>query len=340
MSNDEVDKIISSIKEDHPSAGQKMIQGHLRRKNIHIQRHRLRDSLRRIDMEGVSSRSQNSVKAGPKTQIGRNRLTPLKPCPNYLWHIDASLKLIRWKMVIHLGIDSFSRLVVYCKCSENNDSVTVLNLFKEAEERYGLPLTVRSDKGSENTGVWQYMYQKQLNLDAVVTGSSLQNQRVTRFNRDVYGQVLNHYSGLFSNLETQGLLDRENTTDIYALHFTFLPLINKRLSEFVQAWNHHPISTAQNLTPLQLHTASIRDLQHYSLDESKSIDSANVENFATNMDFDCVLEPHLSPLLPEEEERLRELVAQNSDLKEMSLFELVAKFISNCMTLRTASNKN
>lgn len=33
--------------------------------------------------------------------------------PNSLWHVDGHHKLIRWHMVIHGGIDGYSRTVVF-----------------------------------------------------------------------------------------------------------------------------------------------------------------------------------------------------------------------------------
>ncbi|KAF7653786.1 hypothetical protein LDENG_00078580 [Lucifuga dentata] len=40
--------------------------------------------------------------------------------PNSLWHIDGNHKLIRWRIVIHGGIDGFSHLIVYLNASTNN----------------------------------------------------------------------------------------------------------------------------------------------------------------------------------------------------------------------------
>ena len=60
-------------------------------------------------------------------------------------------------MVIHGGIDGFSRLPVCLKASTNNTSGMVLNHFLGAVASFGLPLRVRCDKGGENVQVSEYM---------------------------------------------------------------------------------------------------------------------------------------------------------------------------------------
>ena len=65
--------------------------------------------------------------------------------------------LFRWRIVIHDGIDCFSRMIVYLGCFTNNKASTVFQLFKSAVETFGLPSRVRSDKGGENTEVAWYM---------------------------------------------------------------------------------------------------------------------------------------------------------------------------------------
>ena len=77
--------------------------------------------------------------------------------PNGLWHIDGYHKLIRWRIVIHGGIDGYSRLPVYLQPSINNQADTVLNCFLSAVATYGLPWRVRCDRGGENVRVSEFM---------------------------------------------------------------------------------------------------------------------------------------------------------------------------------------
>ena len=65
------------------------------------------------------------------------------PCPQALWHIDSNHKLIRWRIVVHGGIDGFSRLVVFLNCANDNTAGRVLSHFHKVVEKYGLPSHIR-----------------------------------------------------------------------------------------------------------------------------------------------------------------------------------------------------
>lgn len=59
--------------------------------------------------------------------------------------------------MVHGGIDGYSRMPVYLRASDNNRADTILQLFVESIEEFGLPSRVRSDKGGENVDVAAYM---------------------------------------------------------------------------------------------------------------------------------------------------------------------------------------
>ena len=94
---------------------------------------------------------------------------------------DGHHKLIRWRFDVHGGIDGYSRMIVYLKCSTNNRATAVLECFREAVRFFGLPSHVRSDQGTENTLVAFYMLRHRgHDRRSMITGSSTHNQRIER----------------------------------------------------------------------------------------------------------------------------------------------------------------
>ena len=79
----------------------------------------------------------------------------------FVYVTDTHHKLIRWKFVIHAGIDGYSRLITYMKCAGNNRATTMYRLCISAVEQYHLPSRVRSDQGGEeNILVAQHMIEQ------------------------------------------------------------------------------------------------------------------------------------------------------------------------------------
>ena len=233
---------MEALKQEHPNDGERLIIGHLHRIGIVLPRSRVRASIHRVDPLNVAIRRSITI---------RRRIYCVNG-PNSLWHIDGHHKLIKWRFVVHGGIDGFSRTIVYLRCSTNNLASTVMSSFTDAISKYGIPDQLRSDRGGENVRVWEYMIEQHNSESAVLVGSSTHNQRIERLWRDVYRCVGVLFADLFRKLESDGALNNLNEVDLFCLHSVFLPRINHALDCFVESWNNHQVSTERNLTPNQL----------------------------------------------------------------------------------------
>ena len=163
---------------------------------------------------------------------------------------DGHHKLIRWRFVTHGGIDGYSRLVVYLKCSDNNQASTVFHCFLQATRRYGIPSRVRCDQGRENIRVGQFMLeQRGRDRGSIIAGSSVHNQRIERLWRDMHRCATQLFYRLFYFLEHCGLLDPVSDNNLFALHYVFLPRINRSLDAFRDGWNTY---RRKSLTPATL----------------------------------------------------------------------------------------
>ncbi|KAF4110967.1 hypothetical protein G5714_007998 [Onychostoma macrolepis] len=158
MSDDDLHKTVAEIQNLYPNSGYRMMHGHLSSRGVKVQTLSLRTIRRR----------QYSV-----------------PTPKAMWHIDGNHKLIRWRIVVHGGIDGFSRMIVYLKAAT---------------------------KINARTGIYNY--------------------RIERPWRDDYDHVLDLFSCLFLDLEADGTLNPDNEVHLFALHWTYLPQLQRHLAIF------------------------------------------------------------------------------------------------------------
>ena len=180
----------------------------------------------------------------------------------------------RWRMVIHGAVDGFSRIPVYLKCSDNNLAQTVLTLFKEAVQQYGLPSRVRCDRGVENVDVSFFLLSHPLHgpgRGSVLVGKSVHNQRVERMWRDVYQGVTGLYHSLFYHLENINLFNPDNELHLFCLHYVFIPRINRHLQLWSSAWIKHPMRSEHNLTPEQLWISGLQSIANCGSTVSKEV---------------------------------------------------------------------
>ena len=95
---------------------------------------------------------------------------------------------------------------------------------------------------------------------SAITGRSTHNQRIERLWRDLYSGCISFFYTLFYTFEDINLLNMDDTRYVYALHFVFIPIIQKHLDMFQQGWAHHSLRTEHNKSPNQLWITGLCEL--------------------------------------------------------------------------------
>ena len=102
-----------------------------------------------------------------------------------------------------------------------------------------------------------------------MTGRSVHSQRRERLWRDLFVACTSLFYNLFYFMEDHGLLDPTDEIHLFALHYVFLPKINKNLEIFRESHNKAPLSTEKNRSPEQLWLLDMLN---------RSVEEADAEN--------------------------------------------------------------
>ena len=324
IQDSQLDDVVRDIKRANPTCGSKMLFGYLSARGIFLPRRRVRESLSRVDPLAVAARRCKAIK---------RRVYNVRR-PLGLWHFDGNHKLVKWRLVVHGCVDGFSRIPVFLSCSTNNRAATVYSHFVKAVQEWGLPSRVRCDQGSENVDVVKHMLSSRgTGRSSALVGKSVHNQRIERMWRDVFEDVLANFYELFSLMEELGIFDPLSDSDLWCLHFAFLHYINYRLREWSAAWLRHPLSTANNNTPLQLWIKGSLNSAENGTDPDQVSDEYGIDwDGPVPLDEDAVeIPPTSSPLTDEQLADLesRAEVLQDSLITDdkIKLYKLAKEFL-------------
>lgn len=282
ISDDDLDEIVAEISVQHPFDGARLVDGHLKARDITVAFLRVQESLRRVDPLGVFTRyveifwsDQSAGLSWLYSWAGllRRRVYQVRGS-NALWHMDGNEKLRMWGFYVHGCVDGHSRLIVYMQCRSNKTAATVEACFRTAVQEYGWPSRVRGDYGTENNSVEDRMIQHwgeehnaflrglyALSTDTTVYRlmtviRSMHNVRMERCWRDSRKGVFETFRQIFFHLESVGLLERENPLHRACLHLVYTRRIQAAIDRHREAWNKHRMRTEGNRTPLAIYELS------------------------------------------------------------------------------------
>ena len=345
LSNEELDKIVLDIKKEHPMMGEKRLLGLLRGRGLRIQRSRLRECIHRVDPNGpkqrcnagillVNSRTSTGENGEPKPKIVRVKKetsgiqVPANcPAPNSIWRIDTIEKLERWKIGVTYGLDMFSRLMVFMVASNMgvNQAENIESAFRASTKKYAWPDMISTDEKDEKVLVWKSMVDEKGDLSVEMSSKLERVQWVTIIKNDLNNSVFTPMIDTFTQLEIEGSLNVSNETDLFCLHFVYLPRINKLLQDFACCYNACCIPRGSGATPSQI---------FYAHNENVSVNNKDIlPNLLSNEDFSDISLQSVSPIPVE---KLNELKKHVNPLEDSSdngkdLYYRTGTFVTQCL---------
>lgn len=124
MEDQFLDLVVQDVQRQYPSWREESIHGHPH--SAGVQRWHICESLLCV--------CPSTVKEHFRQTIRRREFRV--PYPNSLRHIDGYHKLIKWKIVMHGGVDGYSWIPVYMAASDNKKTTRVLDAFEGTVRKY------------------------------------------------------------------------------------------------------------------------------------------------------------------------------------------------------------
>nr|XP_055025415.1 uncharacterized protein LOC129415450 isoform X1 [Misgurnus anguillicaudatus] len=133
-----------------------------------------------LDASGLIRRCPGKKKIERRNYFSRG--------PNYTWHIDGNDKLKFFGIWVHLGIDGFSRKILWLMVGTSNrqQSFIARYFYDAVWEHNGCPRFIRADRGKENLIVGQmqvafhFRQASDHGRDSFRVGKSVHNQACNR----------------------------------------------------------------------------------------------------------------------------------------------------------------
>ncbi|CAJ0917378.1 unnamed protein product [Ranitomeya imitator] len=159
-------------------------------------------------------------------------------------------KLKFYGIWVHLGIDGFSRRIIWLQAGTSNRKPGfIARYYLDAVIREnGCPQLVRADRGKENklvallqTSFRQRHCDSLAGINSFRYGKSVHNQRAECFNSYLKKSWICLWQERFEKMVGSDILDISNPVHIHCLQFSFLQLIQNELKLEAMEWNNHNI---------------------------------------------------------------------------------------------------
>lgn len=235
--NDIVDFISGEVSGSGQCHGYKWLHLKAVQNQLTLTQNMVRQALHVIDGEGMELRRRRRLRRRQYSSKG----------PNYTWHCDGYDKLKPYGFAISGCIDGYSRFILWLEvCETNNDSEVVAGYYlKTVESKGGCPITVRSDKGTENVLIERMQTilrenNSETNRPPYFKGASTANSRIESWWNILRREGGQFYMDIFGSLKDKGEFSGD-FLDKSLLRYCFLEIIRKDLKEVVSVWNVHRI---------------------------------------------------------------------------------------------------